>query len=441
MANPGTRPARPRLTARTGTFEQRLGFMATTPVGTRDTIRSRRAVAALSGVHLVDDFYQGAVPALLPIFAIERGYTGAAAGGLMFAATFLSSLIQPAFGVLSDRYRMRWLVGGGMLLAGLGVGACGLLAGYPATWAAIAATGLGVAAFHPEAARATREAAGPSAQAMSWFSVGGNVGIAIAPVVVTPVIAVTGLTGTPLLALPSVLTAIALALLGARRRARRNPATTPGAAASARPTPVHHSGGADQERRDDWRRFGWLMVVIIMRSIAYVGVATFLVLYLTHSFGLGAEVAAPALTVFTGTGAVGTLIGGWLADRYGKVRVVRAGYCLSVMGIGGLVAAPTAALAYPGIVAAGLGLYLPFAVHTTLGQDYLPRRLATASGLTTGLAISAGGLLAPALGVLADARGQRVALTVLIAAPLVALLASLGLRAPRARKPHTSVLR
>ncbi|MBO0875385.1 MAG: MFS transporter [Pseudonocardia sp.] len=406
--------------------------MTTTPAGTRDTARSRHAVAALSGVHLVDDFYQGAVPALLPIFAVERGYTGAAAGGLMFAATFLSSLIQPAFGVLGDRYRMRWLVGGGMLLAGLGVGACGLLAGYPATWAAIAATGLGVAAFHPEAARATREAAGPSAQAMSWFSVGGNVGIAIAPVVVTPVIAVTGLTGTPLLALPAVLTAIALALPGVRRRTRR----TPGAAATARPTSAHDPRGADCEHRDDWRRFGWLMVVIIMRSIAFVGVATFLVLYLTHRFGLSAEVAAPGLTVFTGIGAAGTLIGGWLADRYGKVRVVRAGYCLSVVGIGGLVAAPTAALAYPGIVAAGLGLYLPFAVHVTLGQDYLPRRLATASGLTTGLAISAGGLLAPALGVLADARGQRVALTVLIAAPLVALLASLGLRTPSGREPH-----
>lgn len=415
--------------------------MTTTPAGTRHIVRSRRAVAALSGVHLVDDFYQGAVPALLPIFAVERGYTGAAAGGLMFAATFLSSLIQPVFGVLSDRYRMRWLVGGGMLLAGLGVGACGLLAGYPATWAAIAATGLGVAAFHPEAARATREAAGPSAQAMSWFSVGGNVGIAVAPVVVTPVIAVTGLTGTPLLALPAVLTAITLALLGLRSRLGRAPSTAPDAGVRARPTPASRSRGADQDRRDDWRRFGWLMVVIIMRSIAYVGVATFLVLYLTHRFGLRAEVAAAALTVFTGTGAAGTLIGGWLADRYGKVRVVRAGYCLAVVGIGGLVAAPTAALTYPGIVAAGLGLYLPFAVHTTLGQDYLPRRLATASGLTTGLAISAGGLLAPALGVLADARGQRVALTVLMVGPVVALFASIGLRAPNAGKPRKSVLR
>jgi MFS transporter, FSR family, fosmidomycin resistance protein len=180
---------------------------------------------------------------------------------------------------------------------------------------------------------------------------------------------------------------------------------------------------------------------VIMRSIAFVGVATFLVLYLTHRFGLRAEVAAPALTVFTGTGAAGTLIGGWLADRYGKVRVVRVGYGLAVVGLVGLVIAPSAALTYPGIVAAGLGLYLPFAVQTTLGQDYLPQRLATASGLTTGLAISAGGLLAPALGLLADSRGQRLALTVLIAAPVAALLASIGLRAPSAGKPRSPVLR
>lgn len=113
------------------------------------------------------------------------------------------------------------------------------------------------------------------------------------------------------------------------------------------------------------------------------------------------------LTGLTGIGTASTVVGGWLADRYGKIRVVQAGYVIAVVGLAGLVAAP----AYLPIVATGLGLYLPFSAHTTLGQDFPRHRLATASGLATGLATSTSGLLASALGAFADAQGQRAALT------------------------------
>lgn len=396
----------------------------TSPPAVSSRRRVRRVVGVLAATHLVDDFYQGTVPVLLPLFAAARGYTGLAAGGLMFAATFLSSLLQPAFGALSDRHRMRWLVGGGMLLAGVGIGLCGLVDSYLYTWVVIAAAGVGVAAFHPEAARTTREAAGSSAQAMSWFSVGGNVGIALAPVAAAPLLARTGLGGTPLLAGPAVLLAGALAL-GATRRRRTYPPRPPGrtAAPADRADPSPEGAG----RGNDWRRFGWLITVVVARSIGYVGVTTFLVLYLQHQFHLSLTAAAPALTVLTGVGAVGTVLGGWLADRCGRTHTLRGGYALATAGLIGLVLAPSPALAYTAVVATGLGLYLPFAVHTTLGQDYLPGRVATASGLTTGLAISAGGLLAPALGLLADTHGRHLVLTVLIAAPVLALLATLRL--------------
>lgn len=384
----------------------------------------RRRVAGLAVTHLVDDFYQGSVPALLPFFAAQRNYTGLAAGGLMFAATFLSSLLQPVFGAATDRYRMRWLIGVGMLIAGVGIGLCGLVDSYAYTWLVIAGTGAGVAAFHPEAARATREAAGSSAQAMSWFSVGGNIGIALAPVVVTPLLVATGLIGTPLLALPAVLLAALLGLKAARRVKRGRGVASPAAAAPAGTPRRSHTA----PEADDWRHFGWLLAVVIARSIAYVGTATFLVVYLQHHFRVSAIAAGPALTVFTGTGAAGTVVGGWLADRYGRTRTLRVGYVVAAVGLAGLVLSPTLAVAYIAAACTGLGLYLPFAVHTTLGQDYLPNRLATASGLTTGLAISAGGLLAPALGLLADAHGEQATLAVLIVAPILAVLATRCLR-------------
>jgi len=369
----------------------------------------RGQLPLLIGSHFVDDLYQGAVSALLPFFAAERHYTGLAAGGLTFAATFLSSAVQPGFGWLSDRRRMRWLAGLGMLVAGIGVGLSGLGTSYLLTWSAITLAGLGVAAYHPEATRAVREVGGRSTQVMSWFAVGGNLGIAAAPLAVTPVIMATGLSGTPLLTVPAVLMAAVLAAVGlARRRARRGGGQT---------AAVQRSIG-----RDDWVRMGWLLGVVVLRSAAFLGLSTFLVLYLVREFGAATAVAEPALTVFTGCGAVGTIVGGWLADRRGRVLVLRLGYALAAVGMAVIAFAPAVAVVYLGCVLSGLGLYLPFAVHTTLGQDYLPNRLATASGLTTGLSVSAGGLFTPLLGLLSDSAGQQVTIGVLIIGPLLALV-------------------
>ncbi len=176
-------------------------------------------LALLGATHAIDDLYQGAVPALLPFLAIERHYTYAGLTGLTLAATFLSSAIQPAFGVLTDRRRLGWLIAAGLFVAGLGVGLSGLGDSYLITWLAIALSGVGVAAYHPEATRTARGVAGDSTQAMSWFSVGGNIGIALGPVLVTPVLLVTGLRGTPLLALPAAVTATLLAIRRPWRRA------------------------------------------------------------------------------------------------------------------------------------------------------------------------------------------------------------------------------
>ena len=158
----------------------------------------RTRLAFLTSTHVVDDLYQGAVPALLPFLALERHYSYIGLTGITLAATFLASVVQPGFGALTDRYRnLGWLVAAGLLVAGLGIGLSGLGDNYLITWFAVAASGVGVAAYHPEATRTARGMAGDSTQAMSWFSVGGNAGIALGPIIVTPVLLATRLHGTP----------------------------------------------------------------------------------------------------------------------------------------------------------------------------------------------------------------------------------------------------
>ncbi|MDP9429876.1 MAG: MFS transporter [Actinomycetota bacterium] len=228
-----------------------------------------------------------------------------------------------------------------------------------------------------------------------------------------------GLAGTPLLALPALVMAAVMMALG--RRARARPARTPAA------------GGAPR-RADDWRSFGWLTGLVVIRSVLYFGVSSLVALYVIDRFGLPASAGAAALTTFLGVGALGTLAGGWLADRWGRVPAIRLGYAVALPGLGLLVAAPSWPVALAATVLLGIGLYLPFSVQTTLGQELLPNRIGTASGVTLGLAVTAGGVATPLFGMLADAHGLVWSVAALLPLPLLALLVSL--RCPHGRRPR-----
>jgi MFS transporter, FSR family, fosmidomycin resistance protein len=377
----------------------------------------RTRLAFLTSTHVVDDLYQGAVPALLPFLAIERHYSYTGLTGITLAATFLASVVQPGFGALTDRYRsLGWLVAVGLLVAGLGIGLSGLGDSYLITWFAVAASGVGVAAYHPEATRTARGMAGDSTQAMSWFSVGGNIGIALGPVIVTPVLLATGLRGTPLLAGPAVVMALVLAV----RRPWRRVASS-------------GSGGARASagRSDDWRGFARLTVVVVLRSVAYFGLASLLALFAIRHFGEPAGVGSAALTTFIGSGVIGTLLGGWLADRWQRVGVLRIGYGLAAAAVLLVVAAPSVAVLFIAAFVCGIVLFAPFAVQVTLGQDFLPNRIGVASGVTLGLAVSAGGVAAPLFGLLADTYGLPAALGTIAIFPAAACALTFGLRDPR----------
>jgi FSR family fosmidomycin resistance protein-like MFS transporter len=113
----------------------------------------RRAMGALSAGHLFTDLNQGAVAALLPFLISERGISLTAAGALVFAATVSSSVVQPLFGVFSDRRPIPALMPLGVLLAGVGMALVGVVPGYLQIFLCIVLSGIGVAAFHPESAR------------------------------------------------------------------------------------------------------------------------------------------------------------------------------------------------------------------------------------------------------------------------------------------------
>jgi MFS transporter, FSR family, fosmidomycin resistance protein len=367
----------------------------------------RRAMATLSAGHMLTDIAQGAIPALLPFLIVERGLSYAAASALILAATISSSVIQPLFGHISDRRSLPWLMPLGPALGGIGVALIGIAPSYPWTFAAVLVSGIGVASFHPEASRFANYVSGARrASGMSLFSVGGNVGFALGPVVVTPLVLIFGLSGTLFLILPTSAMAAVLARELPRLKAFR--------------TDVVGHTVSRSEHRHHWGPFATLAGVIALRSFVYFGLVTFIPLYYIRVLHSSKAAGNGALTAMLLGGALGTLIGGPLADRFGRRRVLSGSMIvLPPLVVAFLLSGPALGILFAALL--GAATIATFAVTIVMGQEYLPGRIGVASGVTIGLSIGLGGVGAPLLGVLADADGLRSVFEAIAVFPILAL--------------------
>ncbi|WP_089103707.1 MFS transporter [Streptomyces hyaluromycini] len=384
-----------------------------------------RSITLLSVGHACVDIYQGAVASLVPFFVAERAYGYAAVSGIVLAASVLSSVAQPVFGLLTDRWAMPWILPVSTVLGGLGIALSGLSGSYQLTLVSVAVSGVGIAAYHPESARIARLVSAGSHSAMGWFSVGGNLGFAAAPLMVTAVVASGGLRLSPLLVLPALAgSVLCLPVLRAlhQKAAVGGPDTTIGVGT------------------DDKASFVKLSLAVVFRSIVFVGLSTFISLYARQRTGGGTAAGTAALSVLYAGGALGSVLGGSLANRWDRVTVARWSYLLTVAAVAGTVFVP-GPLFYVFVALTSAGLYVPFSLHVTLGQDYLPTRVGTAGGVTLGLTVSIGGLVSPLIGSIADATSLRTALAPLILMPVLSWLLFRTLPEPAAPKPVATARR
>ena len=374
---------------------------------------NKQAIALLSLGHFLIDFCQGVVPALVPFLVIEREFSYTMAASLVFAISATSSVVQPLFGQLADRLAVWWLLPASVLLAGASLALGMQAASYPMVLSAVGLSGLGVAAFHPEAARRAHLASGDRrTTGMSYFSVGGGLGFALAPVITTALAVHWGMKGLLALLAPAGLVAV---LVARSMGASGEPARSSG-------------GGPSFAGDDDWRGFGILSGATICRSIVFYGLNTFLAVYFMTRWGQKTPAEGNrALAIFLGTSIIGTLTGGYLADRLGRRKVIRLGFTGGVIFLALFALSSNRHLSLGLLVPLAVFLFMPTSVLVVLGQEYLPRRVGMASGVTLGLAVSVGGMCAPLLGRLADRHGLANVILLLLAVMVVAACQTLAL--------------
>lgn len=376
------------------------------------------------------DINGGALPAILPFLRSAFDLSYQATGGLMFAYSCLSSMIQPLFGLLSDRFSKPWFIPVGVLLAGCGLAAIGWMSGYWGIFAAIGLSGIGAALFHPEGARFANAVSGQNkGTGMSLFSIGGNGGFVLGPLLATACLGAFGLTGTTVFAVVAVITASILVWSIARMGATKKV----GAAAGGKAGPALAAEG-ETPGENNWREFSKLTVSIVTRSITFVGFNTFIPLYWVSAFGQSTATGAVALTFFSVCGVISNFFGGMLSDKFGYRAVIRGVFALlppvvAVFSLSNNLYAAWALLPLLGFV-----LYAPFSAQVVLGQQYLAKNIGFASGITLGLATSLGGVVAPLLGWIADNNGMAATFQSLAALSIVGAIFAYSLKPVTVKK-------
>jgi FSR family fosmidomycin resistance protein-like MFS transporter len=246
---------------------------------------------------------------------------------------------------------------------------------------------------------------------MSFFSVGGNAGFALGPVVATPLVLSFGLSGTLFLALPAALMAVALFYEVPRM---------------LRFAPGEAGNGREDSAPEHWGPFARMIGIVAVRSFVYFGLVAFVASYYERVLDTSPAFGNTALTVMLFGGAAGTLIMGPLADRFGRRAVVAA----SMLALPPLIMGFTLSGPYVGMVLlalTGAATVGTFGVTVVMGQEYLPGRIGLAAGVTMGLSIGLGGVGAPLLGLLADRSGLPTAMLAVATLPVLGFILTLSL--------------
>ena len=366
--------------------------------GLRTVVASRALLALMTG-HFVNDMLGNVLPQLYPIAKDRFHISNADVGILTLAYTVGSSLLQPFFGHLADRWQTRWLAPAILAWSVVWVSACGLANSFWVLFAIAALAGIGSGAYHPLGASSASRVSDPRVRntALSIYTVAGSTGYAVGPLLAVAALSWLGARGTLLFLVPG---AFGIALLASQmgsvvRNAARRAAIDP----------------VEKQEAIPFGALARIVGVVMLRSWSFLALVQFIPVWY-DDLGYSRAVYGPLTTTMIVAGAAGTLVGGALSDRIGGKVVIVGSQLLCVPAILGFVQ-------FPGAVAFAFGAVFgvlsdsSLSVTLAAAQRLLPGRTGIASGVILGLGFITGGIGVPITGFIGDRAGIDVALSLL----------------------------
>ncbi|NLV27998.1 MAG: MFS transporter [Methanomicrobiales archaeon] len=363
-----------------------------------------RRVAELSFAHLINDIYAPVLMALQPVLITMYGYGYFQAALLPVIHSLTSSMLQPIFGYLADNKGLKVSIGLSILLSGIGVSLLGLVPDfYCIMLVCVVISGIGHASFHPGAlCKVSALASGSSrGKLTSLFVVGGNLGMALGPIIAGIILSSGGVPQVIWLIVPAAIAAFVLYY---------HPI-------SDECLVVH---GDTRKIKEDWKPVILLFSGATLRSWVTFGAMTFLPTYLVLE-GYPLLEATMLVSLMLLAGVAGQMGGGMLSDRIGRKEVVVTTTLASIPAFIAILLTHGALLILSMMIF-GFLLWASFSVTIAMSHEMIPSRVGLISGLFLGIAMGAGGVGVSVSGVLADMYGLYTSLELF---PVILVIATI----------------
>ncbi len=372
-------------------------------------------LAGISVSHLLNDTMQSVIPALFPILEQTMRLSYSQLGLIAFANNITASLLQPLIGWYTDRKPLPFLLPLGMFCTLLGMGVLAFAPNLPFVILAVMLVGLGSAVFHPEGSRLVISSAGARpGLAQSIFQVGGNSGQALAPLLTLLFFARQGQAGAVWFVGMAALAIFILYRLARWHRGHLERQALLGTADVV--------GTSSAPRRAVGLALAVILLITFARSWYVAGITNFYALFQIKTFGASLSAAQTHVFVFLVAGALGTLVGGGLADRFGKKKMLIFSSAACAPFSWMLTFSPEP-WTYVLLAVTGFSILTGFSVALIYTLELLPGKTGTVSGLLFGLAFGLGAMGSMVLGWLGDRIGLPDMLMLCSIIPLIGLLA------------------
>jgi len=373
-------------------------------------------ILSLSFCHLLNDMMQSLVPAIYPVLKESYALSFGQIGLITLAFQFTASMLQPVVGLYTDRHPMPYSLTIGMGFTGVGLLLMSVAASYPVILLAAALIGMGSSVFHPEASRVARMAAGGRyGLAQSLFQVGGNAGSAAGPLLAAFVVVPAGQRSIVWFSAAALIAILVLFQIGGWYSRNRAP----------RPSAKGHAAGASRASGPPTRKvvlaIAVLVALLFSKNVYSASLGSYYTFFLISKFGVSVQAAQFYLFAYMAAIVVGTLVGGIVGDRIGRIPVM----WFSILGaLPFTLILPYANLFWTGILTVTIAIIMASAFSAILvyAQDLLPGRVGLVSGMFFGFSFGLGGLGAAALGLLADMTSIETVFKICSFLPLLGLL-------------------
>lgn len=373
----------------------------------------RKQLFILSLGHFTNDIYSNFLPAYIPILIAKFNLSLTLAGVASSVYTMIASFTQLLFGYSRDRLKGSNLILVAPLITAIFMSAVGVMPSYPLVLCLLFLAALGTAAFHPGSASLAGGLSERSrGTSISLFIASGSLGFALGPLLATGFISLAGFERTYLLALPALVVVIILLRKPRLEMVKKKRDTHSKLLSSIIPILP-------------------LWVVVILRSTVGVSFSTFM-LVLLEERGLSHLAGGFVLGLFLLMGTVGTLLGGYLSDRFGRKPITVLSLALAYPLYLGFLST-RGPLSFFFLALAGTLASASNPVIVTQAQELAPGHAGMASAITMGFGWGISGLLISLVGWMGDLWGLSSSLKwTILALPLAAAI-SMGTKETTAK--------